>query len=253
VDLGHASALRRWAHVALLNATGSTSIVGHPRTTYTLLCGVIAVAACGSSDDHPAMVEVSTATDASMIGAGGEPATDASEILDAPTAPNDSPVMDESHVVDAVSESPDSSLPIDAEPISDGPHLSVQNDAPIDTGLRDAGDAGCAPGCDVGCLTIHDNGVGGTFTDCTALGTYDLVQATLAAHSAANVPGDLMGGLMCGFGPNTSTSLCKIGPTNCACWTYAATGTFVSRIGHATNNTVIQDCLCPTMLDPTWN
>jgi hypothetical protein len=102
-------------------------------------------------------------------------------------------------------------------------------------------------------LTVHDNGVGGTFTDCTPLGTYDSTQATRAASSAANIPGDLRGDLMCGFGPNTSVAICKVGPTNCACWTYAATGTFVPRIGHVTNNTVIANCLCPTTLDPGWN
>ena len=138
--------------------------------------------------------------------------------------------------------------------MSDSPHVSVPNDAPIDTGASDARDAGCAPGCDVGCLTIHSNGVGGTYTDCTPLGTYNSAQATAAANSASGIPGaDLMGGLVCGFGANTSTAVCRIGPTNCACWTYAATGTFVTRIGHATNNTVIQNCLCATTLDPTWN
>jgi hypothetical protein len=236
----------------LLKATGSTSIVRHACSKYAWILVVIATSACGSSSDRPATLEVSTAVDASVGGDGALETAEASIRPEASIIDNDS-ALPESEVTDAGSKASDASAPPDAEPIADARHVSSPSDGPVDAGAADAHDAGCAPGCPTGCRTLHDNGVGGTFTDCSPLSTYSLEQTTLAANSASNVAGDLMGGLMCGFGPNTSTSLCKVGPTNCACRTYAATGTFVTRIGHVTNNTVIANCLCATTLDPTWN
>lgn len=224
-----------------------------------LVC-LIGIGACGSSSEPSSVVEVPTLADGSVDGAADAPGNthldsslDVSAVSDTSTESSDAP---DSSVVDVSSslEASDAPSTFEAAPPSDAPHISPPpSDAPVDTGQPDAHDAGCTPGCDVGCLTVHDNGVGGTFTDCTPLGTYNEAQANLAANSATNVPGDVIGALTCGAGPNTSAAVCKIGPTNCACWAYAATGTFVPNIGHATNNTVIANCLCPTTIDPAWN
>ncbi len=216
----------------------------------TLLVCLIGLGACGSSDNHPAVVEISTQP------AGSAEVDSSLEVSLASDTSRESSDGPESSTLDPSSsfEASDAPSTFEAEPPSDGPHiLPPPSDGPLDTGQPDARDAGCAPGCDVGCLTVHDNGVGGTYTDCTPRGTYNSTQADLAAGSATNVPGGLAGDLVCGFGPNTSMARCKIGPNNCACWAYAATGTFVPNIGHATNNTVIQNCLCPTAIDPIWN
>jgi hypothetical protein len=244
----------------LAKLTGSTLFVSCASRRSAFLVCAIGLAACGSSNDHPVVVEVSTVVDGAADGKGGalgnadlDSSLVDSDPYEASRGSSDGP---ESSGHDATSafEASDAASAFDAQPTSDAPHIAPPpSDGPVDTGKPDAHDAGCAPGCDVGCLTVHDNGLGGTFTDCTALGTYDSTQANVAARSAANVPGDYFVQLMCGFGPDTSTSVCKAGPTNCACWAYAATGTFAPNVGHATNDTVIANCHCPGTLDPTWN
>jgi hypothetical protein len=109
----------------------------------------------------------------------------------------------------------------------------------------------------------HNNGVGGNYYDCTALGTYNQTQATEAATSDTAQAGTVSSGWTCsGSGGATSNSICKTagnGSTGtCTCWTYAATGSLADTVGYLYVNTVAtgsnSGCYCPANTsNPTWN
>ncbi|MDB4971596.1 MAG: hypothetical protein JWN44_7285 [Myxococcales bacterium] len=115
--------------------------------------------------------------------------------------------------------------------------------------------------CASGCQTQHSNGWGGSYYDCGPIGqpgvtgTFTSAMANLAAFSDSGQPGTPSGGWNCGSNGNTTASICKSVGGNkgeCTCWVYAATGTYVDRIGH-TFHSAASGCLCPFSSDPPWN
>jgi hypothetical protein len=117
------------------------------------------------------------------------------------------------------------------------------------------------------CQTVHNNGFGGNYFDCSPLGqpgisptTYTTTMATEAAVSFAAQNGTASGGWNCTSGSDTSYSICKTagnGKTGtCTCWVYDGTGTYISAIGHAyksSGGSGDSGCFCPDNTDPTWN
>ncbi len=93
------------------------------------------------------------------------------------------------------------------------------------------------------CQTAHDNGLGGTFFDCSALNTFNAMTASEAAASwnAAAAQSDLTP--FCGFG-------CLGAQTGSACAVWCYTGVFQ---GHVHLNSIGSNCICPNSLqDPAW-
>jgi stigma-specific protein Stig1 len=97
---------------------------------------------------------------------------------------------------------------------------------------------GCCSGA---CQTAHSNGLGQTFYDCTAAGTYNLTQAN-EARAAWTVAGTDTIAPGCGTG-----AVARQAFDRCAVWVYSGGGA-----GHVYLNTIDNTCLCPTASDPTW-
>jgi hypothetical protein len=100
------------------------------------------------------------------------------------------------------------------------------------------------------CQNQHDNGIGGAYYDCDPLRTYDSGHATAAAL-AANPSGSPSAGMCTGNTPDGGVQesqqiVCiHLANSNCACWTYAATGLSVMWIGFV-NISGTSDCFCPS-------
>jgi hypothetical protein len=132
-----------------------------------------------------------------------------------------------------------------AGPVSDGGDGGAGGDG----AQPDAGDAGPDTGggtgpCDGGTpLVVHSNGlVGGTFTDCAPLGTYDLAQATEACLAYTGDAG------ACSVDPMACAQgdqVCGTVGSMCACWRYNG-----NQAGRYTNATI---CSCIGSSSPTWN
>jgi hypothetical protein len=94
-------------------------------------------------------------------------------------------------------------------------------DAARDAAAGDAGDAGDAGELgDVAtdaCAVVHDDGFGGHWTDCTALGTYSFAEAMTACTTHT---GDAKYCADLGGGTDVVCSNQDSYPT-CACWAYA--------------------------------
>jgi hypothetical protein len=105
--------------------------------------------------------------------------------------------------------------------------------------------ASCCAGtgcCTGGCQTAHSNGLGQSYYDCGALGTYS--SATAQAAAAAWAPTG---------GTNTTdvqgNCLSRQTATACATWCYA--GPFLGKVNL---NTISVACIPPqTLSSPTWN
>lgn len=104
-------------------------------------------------------------------------------------------------------------------------------------------DDGCeahSPGCcGTNAQTAHDNGVGQTFYDCSALGSLNATQATEAAL-AYNPGGNVTEGDV-GSGADFVDAKCVIDATNafCVCWAYSAGGMYNSAKGHLNKSNTI--------------
>lgn len=116
-----------------------------------------------------------------------------------------------------------------------------------DASPPDLGGCECATPmcCGASCATDHTNGVGQSFYDCVAKGTYDQQQALKActaytgnqfACSMASCISDGGDMVVCGAINNS-----------CVCWDYV--GATVSHVYKSGSST----CFCPSTIDPTWN
>ena len=118
------------------------------------------------------------------------------------------------------------------------------------------------------CQTVHNNGYGGHYYDCSPLGqpgvsptTYTSTMANEAAVSFTAQNGTASGGWSCKSGAsNVSNSICKTAGSGtsgtCTCWVYDATGTYINAIGHTYKSSGTGSdtgCFCPANTDPTWN
>ncbi len=100
--------------------------------------------------------------------------------------------------------------------------------------------------CGASCATTHNNGVGQSFYDCVAKGTYTQMQAGKACTaytgnqfscSAANCLSDAGDSVVCGAADSGS----------CVCWNYV--GNNISHVYKSGSGT----CFCPGSSDPTWD
>ena len=103
--------------------------------------------------------------------------------------------------------------------------------------------------CGTSCEVVHDNGLGQTWNDCVALGTYNPTQATQAANAwAQGAPFSAQ----CSFRTSFENVVCVANTSDCACWAYESSGTFYAGVGWVrlvTNGS----CACPVepILDST--
>jgi len=93
--------------------------------------------------------------------------------------------------------------------------------------------------CGSGCQTKHSNGLGQSFFDCTALGTYNQMQANEAAQAWPQV--GTVTTVLCDSG----SALTKQTATQCATWAYSGTAS-----GHVV---VGSTCVCPSITDASWS
>jgi hypothetical protein len=104
----------------------------------------------------------------------------------------------------------------------------------------------CGTGASATCETKHSNGVGGSYFDCVALGTYNLTQAGRAASSwqpqGQAFPGSLAECPGCLGWQTQGTS-----PAFCGTWCYA--GPLQGKV------VVVQSlvCTCAALNPGTWN
>jgi hypothetical protein len=137
-------------------------------------------------------------------------------------------------------------------------------DASSSSGCECRTDAAAPACCGTGCQTVHNNGWGGNYFDCSPLGqpgvsgTYTSQMGNLAAFSYTAQSGTPSGGWTCGSGNNTTKSICKPSTTDqtCTCWVWDGTGTYANRIGHTYRSSGMgsdKGCLCPFATDPMWN
>jgi hypothetical protein len=106
----------------------------------------------------------------------------------------------------------------------------------------------CAtPACCPGeiCQTMHSNGVGQSYYDCTPVGTYGLGQAQAACLAFTGKAAECTGAAC--TGPGQNVVVCSTGAATCQCWNY--TGTIVGHV-HPSTTTA---CSCPSLGDPSWN
>jgi hypothetical protein len=90
------------------------------------------------------------------------------------------------------------------------------------------------------CQTIHSNGLGQSFYDCTALNTYNITTATEAANAVplSGTPGQVA----CGSDQAISD---QYSDGSCGTWTY--TGTLAGHVNRTQGS-----CICPAVTDPAW-
>lgn len=90
----------------------------------------------------------------------------------------------------------------------------------------------------------HHNGLGQYYFDCTALGTYNLTQASQAATAW---DADATQTIFHCVGDPDALVLVAQGATQNAAWQYAGTG--VGHVRLAAGDLA----LCPSFTDPAWN
>jgi hypothetical protein len=113
----------------------------------------------------------------------------------------------------------------------------------------------CAtPGCcAAGCQTVHPDGVGQSFYDCNADGTYTEVTATEActafALSAGGTAADCSGGWTCKGSATTTVCYSTDTGNTCAdyCWLYEGTAPD-GGVGAG----LVSDCSCPGAIVASW-
>jgi hypothetical protein len=118
--------------------------------------------------------------------------------------------------------------------------------------------------CGSSCQTQHNNGVGGYYYDCTAIGTYNQTQATEAATSDTSQAGTISAST-CGNAPNIQYAIFKTagdGSTGtCTGWVYQASGTYdgvnlaktVGTTYVSTGNPGDTGCYCSLGTAVNWN
>jgi hypothetical protein len=92
----------------------------------------------------------------------------------------------------------------------------------------------------------HQNGLGQTWSDFTALGTYSANQATQAAQAWQPGAATAVNSGQCPGGGAKLIVFKQVGNA-CAAWAYS--GTVTGRV----KLTPSGGCYCPTTTDPTWN
>lgn len=108
--------------------------------------------------------------------------------------------------------------------------------------------------CGTACQTQHDNGLGNTFYDCVASGTYNVAQATEACVAFTNDAAQCNANFFCTAGADggvIAQLVCSdTSPTACACWTYSGVA-----VGHVANSglTGPLNCQCPQTSHPMWH
>jgi hypothetical protein len=105
------------------------------------------------------------------------------------------------------------------------------------------------PGCcGDACETGHSNGVGDTYWDCSALGTYNETSALAACTAFTSNASEcvVFDCLISG-----QVSICSAGSAStCICWEYQ--GSNQGRVYNAESPGELS-CSCPTAASPTWN
>jgi hypothetical protein len=113
----------------------------------------------------------------------------------------------------------------------------------------------CAVGtscCGTGCAVAHDNGIGGSWIDCTPRDTYNGTTAQAAFDSATNITGGALV-FTCNAGSDFARSLCKADSTGCVCWWYDATGSLNGTQGQVTTGPDNGHCPCPGGSKVFWH
>jgi hypothetical protein len=122
------------------------------------------------------------------------------------------------------------------------PNLQNCNTAPPDLNGCECTGTGC---CGSSCQTAHSNGVGQTFYDCQALGTYNQTQAMAACVAFTH---DATQCAVYGCTGNAGSLVCTPGAApNCTCWKFAPGNSGV-------NGKVSTTCTCPISAGATsWD
>jgi hypothetical protein len=116
----------------------------------------------------------------------------------------------------------------------------------------------CAtPGCcGTNCMTTHSNGIGQTFPDCVAQGTYSQTQAQAACKAftgdAAQCTSSTTTCGLLGLAGSVQ-SVCGSASGKCYCWDHGGTygGGGIGTV--QTANVSSCSAVCPTSTDPAWN
>jgi hypothetical protein len=101
--------------------------------------------------------------------------------------------------------------------------------------------------CGTTSAPAHNNGVGETYSNCAPLGPPVNESMAMAAAQSWQ-PSSGMGSQAQCIGTNPPQVVFKQTPNSCAIWAYSGRTT-----GHVHLNTASDDCVCPTLSDPTWN
>jgi hypothetical protein len=109
--------------------------------------------------------------------------------------------------------------------------------------------------CGAKCQTIHANGIGEKFYDCTAAGTNNATEATEACETAAGAGHCTQSSKCCDLSAlglcvgTTSSSVCGVVGSSCYCWQYSgnAPGTVQTESPTSCSAT------CGSGSDPAWN
>ncbi len=96
--------------------------------------------------------------------------------------------------------------------------------------------------CGSSCQTTHSNGIGQSYYDCVAQGTYNSTQANEACTAYASGCQTFS----C-TGPGSNMVVCVTANGNCVCWNFSG-----SNVGHV-HQSGSTTCNCPTGSDPSWN
>jgi hypothetical protein len=110
-------------------------------------------------------------------------------------------------------------------------------------------DDGCectTPGCCANnCQSIHSDGFGHNFYDCSTLGFYSSSQATLAA-SGYTTGGTVSMKSATDSNGVRSDAVCNLNTTDCVCWAYAGLGRGRAQRNLASSPPKDTDCVVPT-------
>jgi hypothetical protein len=138
----------------------------------------------------------------------------------------------------------------DAAPIDGGDASPpLPQDASPEASRPDAGGCACEAStcCSSGaCQTAHSNGVGQTFYDCEAQGTFTqtLAMEACVAFTGTNTQCVAAPVGVCG----SSRAICSNGASTCWCWTYAGTGA-----GTVEKQFGLCPSACPSANGTMWN
>ncbi|HLK36436.1 MAG TPA: hypothetical protein VKU41_06755 [Polyangiaceae bacterium] len=111
--------------------------------------------------------------------------------------------------------------------------------------------------CGSGCQMTHDNGVGGSFYDCTSIGTHNQAQALSACKAfTGNGAQCTMSATTCGLLglAGSVDSVCGSGGGKCYCWAYG--GTYMNGAYDGTvQSAAVSACsaTCPANGNAVWN